>query len=294
MDVVFEGALSKSWGMKDVLQAIRELPNVQLGMLRISCSSKAIQGKILFSPSRHILGASCSGEDAAEEAYEGLKALLQVKEGNFAFLDISDEAHSEIEQSLFIDIKRVLEYWPQLPEQSCELFDQSGLLDKVFGQSCQTEVQEPQASKSPLAIDIAPRNQKTRKTESVPVTKKVAAPPITQWNVVEALFENPQAAHTDHAECPVEGGSLSGTMIPNFVQTADEQRSSMNRLRALPESSVQPPPWQRLIKETPPVKWLLAALGLSVLVFMLAQQIPDDTAAATNQRVAVSSSRSAH
>jgi hypothetical protein len=279
--------------MKDVLQAIRELPNVRLGLLRISCSSKAIQGKILFSQSRHILGASCSGEELAEETYEGLKALLQVKEGNFAFLDISDDL-SEIEQSLFIDINRVLECWPQLPQHSCELFDQSGLLDKVFGQSCQTEAQQPQAIQPALALNIAPRNQKTRKTETAPLSKPVVAPPITQWNVVEALFENPQAAHTDHAECPVKGGSVGGSMIPNFVQTADEQRSSMNRLRALPESSVQPPQWQRLIKETPPVKWILAALGLSLLVFMLAQQIPDDTAAATNQRVAVSSSTSAH
>lgn len=298
MDVVFEGALSKSWGMKDVLQAIHELPNVQLGLLRISCSSKSIQGKILFTRARHILGASCTEGLLSDEPYDALKELLEVKEGNFAFMDISGEVLSDIDQSLFIDISRVIDCLPELPAHSSELFDQSGLLDRVFGQTCDAMPQQqqpaPVASEAVAAagtVTISPRQLKRSSREPVAVkTSKTAAAPITQWNVVESLFENPQAAHTEHAECPVKGGG----MIPQFVQTADEQRSSMTRLRSLPESSSEPAQWQKIIKEQPPVKWLLAALGLSTLMFLFAMQMPNSNAPEPNQRVALSSSQSAH
>src|SRR5438105_1733086 len=98
LDVVFEGALSKAWGMQDVLQAVVGVPNVPNGLLRVSCPERGIQGKISVSEASHIIGASTGLES---DAYDALRSMLCLHEGNFAFLDLACESQSDFGPSMF-------------------------------------------------------------------------------------------------------------------------------------------------------------------------------------------------
>lgn len=262
MDVIFEGALSKSWGMKDVLKAISDVPNVPVGVLRVSNPGRGIQGKILVSQAQHVVGAVCSGTQAESDPYEALRTLLEVQEGNFAFLDFAGEAPAEFDQSLFICIKRVLDVMPQLPAHASDMFDQRALLDRVFGEDCAPADATPVEAADSFAIPKPILRSRRASSRSI---KKSASAPITQWNIVEPLFNNPQANHTEHTECC--------SMIPEFVQTPDEQRSSMNRLRTLPGTSRPHLSWEQMLKQPQPIKWLLAALGLSMAICFVTPQM---------------------
>ncbi|MBX9689483.1 MAG: DUF4388 domain-containing protein [Candidatus Obscuribacterales bacterium] len=271
VDVVFEGALSKSWGMKDVLKAILDIPNAPFGVLRVSSPNKGIQGRILIAESRHIVGAALS--ELELDAYDALRKMLAVTEGNFAFLDLSSHEQAEFDQSLFINIEALIEMMPQLPEHSSAIFDQKALLDKVFGQeaaiaSVSVVALETYPDKIPLEQarslefpNVSARARGRRSPAAVAAGSKSNTAPITQWNIVEPLFNNPQAMHAE---------STSMNMIPDYVQTPEEQRSSMNRLRAMPESTNNSNSWERAVKDQTPLKWILSALGLSAFLCLLA------------------------
>lgn len=267
MDVVFEGALSKSWGMKDVLKAVMEVPNVPYGVLRVSCPKKELQGKILISQSRHVVGASSSSNNKDLDAYDALRSLIEITEGNFAYLDLASDSATDFDQSLFICIERLLDLMPELPLAAGQLFDEKSLLDKVFGEESTSPYAELAKSQSiamtiPMAAPNRRKALKSNSNKSAPIT----ASSITQWNIVEPLTSNPQAKQKEHIDC-------CSNMIPDFVQTPDEQRSSMNRLRALPASSQEQKGWGQSLKTQAPLKWLLAALGLSILICFVHPQI---------------------
>ncbi len=274
MDVVFEGALSSSWGMKDVLKAVSDVPNVPSGVLRVSCPGQSLQGKIVISEARHIVDASCNGSSPFH-SYDALRVLLDVKEGNFAFLDLNQ---NELDPSLFIAIDKVLQRLPQLPRSSTELFDQQTLLDKVFGDEvdCSPNPAAP-AAKEPAFNMPVPRSW-MRRPKSEPAVDRSPAP-VTQWNILEPLFNNPDATHTEHLDCsPAEHAEAPPSEI-------DEQRSSMVRLRALPTANSDFN-LQRAVKGPGSLKWLLAALGLSLLAYLLAPQIFENCGMVKKQQVA--------
>ncbi|MBX9724949.1 MAG: hypothetical protein K2X81_26325 [Candidatus Obscuribacterales bacterium] len=268
VDVIFEGALSKSWGMKDVLKAVADVPNVPFGALRISCPSKNIQGKVLIADAKHVVAASCSDD---KDAYEALRTLLEVKDGNFAFLDLSAEDIADFDQSLFINIDRLIQAMPALPLSSSELFDENTLLDKVFGNDDAERSASPSQAKSNFQFPLPP-GVRARKSSNPKISNSA---PITQWNVLEPLFRSPHATrveNTNHAVAPEGNSNVSNgnSMIPDFVHTPDEQRSTISKLRQLPDSAAK----ASKIKATPggsePIKWLLAALGLSTMLICFA------------------------
>ena len=264
MDVVFEGSLSKAWGIKDVLQAIMDVPNVPFGLLRVSSAS--LQGKIIISDSTHIVGASSSYK-TDRDSYDALRSLLELKDGTFAYLDLmSDLSDSvDLERTLFISLARVLETCPALPDDSSQLFDEAGMLDRIFGAE-----QDFQPLAAPTKFELPceiPKNP-MKKTASVPVS---ASPPITLWTVMELPEIEPVGETTaprivsttmlepQLSSAPVQSteGYETRSMIPAYVHTPDEQRASFQRLRSFPA----PKPaasWQE-----EPIKWLLSALGIN-------------------------------
>ena len=273
MDVVFEGALSSSWGMKDVLKAVSDVPNVPSGVLRVSCPGQSLQGKIVISEARHIVDASCNGSSPFH-SYDALRVLLDVKEGNFAFLDLNQ---NEPDPSLFIAIDKVLQRLPQLPGSSTELFDQQTLLDKVFGDEVDCSPIQPSPVKEPAFNMPVPRSW-IRRPNSEPTVERSPAP-LTQWNILEPLFNSPDATHTEHIDCsPAEPPEVQAAQI-------DEQRSSMVRLRALPKANTEFN-LQRVVKGQGSLKWLLVALGLSLVAYLLAPQIFENCGIVKKQQVA--------
>lgn len=280
VDVVFEGSLSKSWGMKDVLQAILAVPNVPFGLLRVSSTCASLQGKILISNSSHIVGASSSFK-TDRDAYDALRSILELKDGTFAYLDYLSDLNDPIEmdRSLYISISHVLDTIPQLPDDSSLVFDQQGLLDSIFGPAAeQTSMPAIRETRFELPCPI-PKNHAKKpvavgKTSTV-LTKPYlgSSAPITQWNVVEPLLDQSQVPTLVNAPAyvepkpPVNNGPQTGppqfdptkssSMIAAYVHTPDEQRASVAKLRAV---TVVPEPanWQEK-----PFKWLLSALGIN-------------------------------
>ncbi len=254
VDVVFEGSLSRSWGMADVLQSIVDVPNVQYGLLRISSPGDSFHGKILIAECSHIVAASSSDSIEGCDAYQAVRAMIELREGSFAFLDLSPEEFEELDRSLFISLHRILELYPALPESGNLMFDERALLDKIFG----TEPGfAPPRPRFELPMPIP--KSRIRKPVMPVVPAAPAAAPITQWNVVEPLFNNPHVTHADTAASTDFFVPEKSSMIPEYVHTPEEQRSTLNKLRALPAPKDQN--WQKVLKDT--TQTFLSALGLN-------------------------------
>lgn len=254
MDVIFEGSLSESWGIHDVLRTIIEVPNVPFGLLRVSSPEKNIQGKILVGDSTHIVGASCTGVPLSVDPYEAVRTMLELQEGNVAYLDLATDAIDGMDRSLFICISRVLEALPRLPENPTHMFDERTLLDKIFGpEEVSAMIKDHQQYILPMPIP------KSTLRRSSAFQKPLPPPPISQWNVVESLFNSPDATHIDNQADSIDCcAKSSNSMIADYVHTPEEQRSSMSKLRTLPEP--KPTGWQKVLKETS--QNLRSALGL--------------------------------
>lgn len=129
MDVVFEGSLSRSWSMKDVLQAVTE-QDVHLSVLRIASKETDSAGRIAIADNQFIVGA-CT--DTGETGYPAVKDILSIEDGSFTLLDSGSDHPSDLKDVLHLSLFRVIEALPRLPEDPGDLFDQGSLLDMLFG-----------------------------------------------------------------------------------------------------------------------------------------------------------------
>ncbi len=261
MDLVFEGALSESWSMKDVLGSIAGACSHGLGLLRLASFESGIEGKILVFESAFIIGAQLIDSDESD-SYQALKTLLSLNSGNYAFMSLGAEQASEMEASLNISLRQLLHSFELLPQSSAELFDQKALLDIVFGSGKESSSKPALVEKpglrypQPARWTAASANYQAEKTASL-----VPPAPITQWEILEPLFSQPsrRLIHSDKT-----AGNTSGSMIPDYVHMPDGERSSFTRLKSLSEPKVQEAGPGRSGKEAQePFKWLLSALGLS-------------------------------
>lgn len=285
MELVFEGSLTENCSVADLLREILKLQDhSEFGLLRIS--SRQVQGKVLISRASHIAGAVAHG---IADSYEALKFLLSAGKANFAYLATASSSVREVEQTLYISIEKVLGCLPNLPDSSNLLFDQDTLLDRVFGIDCRSEsvgpgelefvpvlpapvdqsrrliyseidsvsVFHPQlserASIAPPEIESVSVRQPLPLTKPAPINLE-SQKNLSEWPILEPLFENRSAA----------GAMNQESLFPSFVQTADEQRQSLERLRRM-EVQDTVSYWQRLFKEQP-LRWLMSAFRFSVML----------------------------
>ncbi len=108
MFAVLEGQISDDQDLREVLEIVLNVKDVQNGVLRITCNE--FNGRIGIFCGRYITGAKVSSTDETGE--EALKKLLTVQKGNFAFLDAKGQDISDLKQSLSIEIDRLLELLP--------------------------------------------------------------------------------------------------------------------------------------------------------------------------------------
>lgn len=251
MDLVFEGKLSSSWGMKDLLKAVQEVPGIEMGLLRLTALN--FSGKILISQSKHIVGAS--GSDGSS-GYDPLRSLLELEDAGFAYLDSSLQAPAEPEQTLYIKIEHLRLLMPGMQNLE-ELFDQKALLDRIFGDKFEAgdpaRVRFEDSVQVVEALGLSVEATSDSKTFSFEPNAMTIDPGAFARGTSGARDPKPAAkAKANGPSSPINkqlldslppsagGGSNSSlNMLPDYVQTGDFGKKTMNKLRGLepePES----------------------------------------------------------
>jgi hypothetical protein len=113
VDVIIEGKITPEEGIAEVLQTLIDLKTVAYPVLRINCTDSRFQGKIGFAQGGFLLGAKV--EETGELGYPAVRKLLLVRNGNYAILDPEKQIVLDVNQSLWIDLEKILQVLPDLP-----------------------------------------------------------------------------------------------------------------------------------------------------------------------------------
>lgn len=310
MDIVFEGSLSKNWGMKDVLNSVLKEQDLPWSMLRISSAGSPIQGKILISNCQYVVAAFCTGSPHDVDPYEALRTTLAMSEGTFAFLALTEKEAANFDHSLYIAVDRLMESITELPTQSTDLFDEKGLLDRIFGnranQLLAEDNEDPKQGNAEIDFSAPPtestvepvsnsRNYSTnlgipgKSAEEVAFTDLAfnRAGSAVQCLRRSAEYPVPKIDGPAPQLAPIAAWNMlepfietaqtvSGVraaMVPAFSQTAAEQRISLGRLRSLPNHANGKFTWQRMWYELRALQWLPLFLFIVGLASFIAPQI---------------------
>ncbi len=159
MDVIIEGKITRDEGVDEVLKTCAEIKSVKTPILRINDSASELQGQIAFSQGGYIIGAKINQTN--EIGYPAVRKLLMISDGNYAILDPLRKHITDVNQSLWLKIDKIVPLLPNLPENP------DGLLDK------QPEVEHSVKSGQ---YDIA--SGLVGLSESNKIQDAVAAPPV--------------------------------------------------------------------------------------------------------------------
>ena len=263
MDVVFEGALSRSWSMADVLRGVMGVEAQPYGILRVSSPGSNVSGRLAIAESRFIIGGLLS--DGSEAGYSAVRRLLMAGDGNFAYLDTGGKKPPEYDQGLYIPLGKMAEIWPALPEDPEELFDEKSLLDKVFGPGEKFIDDDPASGHYPV-IEQQPNKQRPTRASLLKAMQEAtnAAPQITSgpqpkqnWRtMVKPLLSNSL----------VDGAKTIEGHISELEDTAAHGRQSLTNLRA---ADVEERPWlQQMVADSFGGKLALVWLALIVGILL--------------------------
>ena len=127
--VVLKGRISGKGAMRSVLQSIVAKNSIRKGVLRISCDVTNTKGLLALSKGAYITGGRLT--ESGESGYSAVRRLLSVDEGSFAYLDCAHEYPAEVNQSLHINVNRLIDLISTLDTLSDEAFEQWALVDKL-------------------------------------------------------------------------------------------------------------------------------------------------------------------
>lgn len=122
MDVIIEGKITRDEGVDEVLRTCSEIKSVKTPILRINDSESELQGQIAFSQGGYIIGGKIN--QTGEIGYPAIRRLLMISDGNYAILDPLRKHITDVNQSLWLSIDKLVPLLPNLPENP------EGLLDK--------------------------------------------------------------------------------------------------------------------------------------------------------------------
>lgn len=159
--------------MKELLLRVAQQNQPGLTVLRISYPDKNLDGRILISDGRYVTAAGISLSE--EGGYPALRKLLTVGEGNLALLKATGDENFDFDQSLNIELSRIIRVHPDLPHQASDLFDERALLDRVFG--ADTESSQARAT--------APRPVEGLFVEGPPPASSVE----NSWDLMQPLLD---------------------------------------------------------------------------------------------------------
>lgn len=122
MDVIIEGKITEEEGIDEVLRTCAEIKSVKTPILRINDNGSELQGQIAFSQGGYIIGGKVN--QTGEVGYSAIRRLLTIADGNYAILDPLRKHITDVNQSLWIKVDKLVPLLPNLPENP------EGLLDK--------------------------------------------------------------------------------------------------------------------------------------------------------------------
>lgn len=241
MDVIFEGRLSNRLTIKEILQRIASQGAPGVRILRISGMEPEHGGRIVISQDRYVTAAGLS--QSTEIGYSALRKLLGITEGNFAYLNTGKHDFIDLEPNLNIELYRLIDTMPHLPESAAQLFDERSLLDKIFGSP--DDFPEVKSSEVPVLADTAtrvPQQQQSQPQSSMP--GRVTGDQT--WNLLQPLLQ--EQSHPP--------GSLEITR--EFREKLDEARAAEEEVAAARKTTqsataqkapqkIRANPWQILI-----------------------------------------------
>jgi hypothetical protein len=159
VDVIIEGKITQEEGIDEVLKTCAEIKSVKTPILRINDNGSELQGQIAFSQGGYIIGGKVNQTN--EIGYTAVRRLLMIEDGNYAILDPLRKHITDVNQSLWLKVDKVVALLPNLPENP------DGLLDK------QPEVQHSQKAGQ---VDLG--SNLPMSLESSRVEDEVSAPPV--------------------------------------------------------------------------------------------------------------------
>jgi hypothetical protein len=122
VDVIIEGKITPEEGIDEVLKTCAEIKSVKTPILRINDNGSELQGQIAFSQGGYIIGGKVNQTN--EIGYTAVRRLLAIEEGNYAILDPLRKHITDVNQSLWLKVDKIVALLPNLPENP------DGLLDK--------------------------------------------------------------------------------------------------------------------------------------------------------------------
>ena len=202
--------------MHDVLKSVIGVENQPFGVLRISSPSLNLNGRLAISGGNFIVGAAII--DGSETGYDAVRRLLQIREGNFAYLDTAGKRPDDFDEALYLSLSKLVSRLPDLPETAAELFDEKSLLDKVFG----ADEGLPNSEQQPTADFELDEPRPTGILQSGgPLT---AAARKSAWAAFQPLLSNSA------------GSSAANRKKPQYPMELDEtgaHRQSLTKLRGV-------------------------------------------------------------
>jgi hypothetical protein len=228
LDVVFEGALSRSWGMADVLRGIMGVENQRFGVLRVSSPGSNVSGRLAIAESQFIVGALLS--DGTETGYQAVRRLLLANDGNFAYLDAGTTKPQDFDQGLYIPLGKMADIWPNLPEDPNDLFDEKSLLDKVFG----GDGGPPSSGHVPI-IQAEQEALPSRPTRAslVKAMKEAANSGAHSSEAIQEEAWGSSSIKPLLSNSLVDGAKTFPGSIPGLEDTSSNERQSLTKLRAV-------------------------------------------------------------
>ena len=121
MDVIIEGKITEDEGIDEILRTCAEIKSVQTPVLRINDDASDLQGRIGFSQGGYIIGGKIV--PTGENGYEAVRKLLTVSVGNYAILDPLRKHVTDVNQSLWLKVDKIVPLLPNLPESPEGLLD---------------------------------------------------------------------------------------------------------------------------------------------------------------------------
>lgn len=159
--------------MKNVLERILECRVPGTCILRVDCPQEHYSGRVLLTDSFYIVAGLIN--DSSVEGYDAVRRMLSAAEGHVAYLKVGPQEQTGLVPHLHIPLPRVISILFNLPDDPSELYDEKGLLDKVF------------ASTIALQIMERPRELINPPSDDIPVNKpRTSHPRIASMNADDA------------------------------------------------------------------------------------------------------------
>jgi len=164
--------------MDEVLKTCAEIKSVKTPILRVNDNGSELQGQIAFSQGGYIIGGKIS--QTGETGYEAIRKLLRIVDGNYAILDPLRKHITDVNQSLWLKVDKVVPLLPDLPDNP------DGLLDKAPEVVATSLRKDGQVDIGAGFVPPAPEEISPATTVTIPPKSKSRRFNLGLWRIIRA------------------------------------------------------------------------------------------------------------